>query len=132
MTQIASCARCCTLDDAASNAVRRTDYQVIDRWTPIDKSPNLRPETNGEPCYSGIKLQDAQNKMVLTCTCGCRDIEIKNASYPEDANGNPAGIAVETYECAMCGRTGTFRFGDDNGRHVEETSGCVTTTDGYL
>jgi transposase-like protein len=61
---------------------------------------------------------------MLVCECGCRDIEIVHATYPEDADGRPTGTATERYECQACGRTGTYAFG----KGVSRTGGCVTTT----
>ncbi|MCD2199099.1 hypothetical protein LPA44_04190 [Halobacterium sp. KA-4] len=65
--------------------------------------------------------------MTLVCECGSPAIEIVDATYPEDANGNPTGTATERYECLDCGRTGTYAFGDGTDR----MSGCVTS-DGQL
>jgi hypothetical protein len=61
--------------------------------------------------------------MTLRCKCGALDIEIVDATYPTDADGRPSGTATERYECQVCGRTGSFSFGDG----VERTTGCVTT-----
>jgi len=65
--------------------------------------------------------------MTLICECGSHAIEIVEQNYPTDDQGNPDGLAFEKYECAHCGRTGGFRFGERNGQHIERTSGCVTT-----
>ena len=65
--------------------------------------------------------------MVLVCQCGSHALEFTYQHYPEDEDGFATGIATEEYECAHCGKTGTFRFGEKNGRHIEEMSGCLTT-----
>ncbi len=65
--------------------------------------------------------------MTLICECGSHDLEFEYQSYPED-DGRATGIATERYKCALCGRTGTYRFGERNGRQVNEMSGCLTTT----
>jgi len=58
--------------------------------------------------------------MVLQCKCG-GVLEITDQSYPDN------GLAFEQYECVSCNRTGTFRFGEQNGNHVERMNGCVTS-----
>jgi len=63
--------------------------------------------------------------MVLQCKCGGM-LEITEQSYPEN------GLAFEQYECVSCGRTGTFKFGEQNGTHVERMGGCVTSDRGHL
>lgn len=68
--------------------------------------------------------------MVLRCTCG-GSVEVQSATYPEDARGKPTGVAIENYECQSCGATGTYRFGERDGQHVEEMSGCLTTEQVY-
>ena len=59
--------------------------------------------------------------MTLVCECGSRALEFEFQDYPDN------GLATEKYKCAMCGRTGTYRFGEQNGRHVDEMTGCLTT-----
>ena len=51
----------------------------------------------------------------LRCECGGA-VELTSGSYDDDS-----GRAFETYECASCGRKGTFTFG--NGRSSK--SGCL-------
>jgi len=58
---------------------------------------------------------------MLVCKCG-GSLEITSQTYPEDEDGNNIGMALEVYECASCGRTGSFKFGQGQ----EIMSGCVT------
>jgi transposase-like protein len=63
--------------------------------------------------------------MVLACECGSVALSFEDQHYPEN------GLALERYKCDMCGRTGTFEFGEQNGKHVERMSGCVTENGVY-
>jgi len=60
--------------------------------------------------------------MTLICKCGSHALEFVEQNYSDD------GLAYERYECGVCGRKGSYRFGERNGRHVDEKSGCLTTT----
>ena len=60
--------------------------------------------------------------MTLQCQCGSFALEFEHQHYPD--NG---GVATERYRCEMCGNVGTYRFGERNGRRVDEMSGCLTT-----
>jgi transposase-like protein len=60
--------------------------------------------------------------MTLACKCGSLELEFVEQEYPDE------GLAYERYECASCGRKGSYRFGTRNGRTVDEKSGCLTTT----
>ncbi|MFB6189667.1 MAG: hypothetical protein ABEI57_07260 [Halapricum sp.] len=51
---------------------------------------------------------------MLRCECG-------GALSLEDASGGPQSF-LETYRCASCGRTGTYRAGAEG----DETTGVVT------
>lgn len=75
--------------------------------------------------YMGLAMLGLD--MVLRCSeCGGA-VELQAASYPTDTSGHSKGVAFETYECVECGATGTYRFGDRDGQHVDETSGCLTS-----
>ena len=63
--------------------------------------------------------------MTLQCQCGSPALEFEDQHYPDD------GLALERYKCADCGRMGSFEFGNQNGRHVERMSGCVTENGDY-
>jgi hypothetical protein len=52
--------------------------------------------------------------MTLRCECGGA-VELTGQSYGED-------VAFESYECASCGRTGSYTFGADG----ERMTGCLT------
>lgn len=63
--------------------------------------------------------------MTLACKCGSINLEYVEQDYPDD------GLAHERYECADCGRTGSYRFGEQNGHRVERMSGCITENGVY-
>jgi len=62
---------------------------------------------------------------MLACKCGSVDLEFVEQEYPDD------GLAYERYECESCGRKGSYQFGNQNGRHVERMSGCITDNGDY-
>lgn len=58
--------------------------------------------------------------MVLQCdNCGGA-LELTSQSYGEES-------AVESYQCASCGQTGTYSFGGG----IDRKSGCVTENGRY-
>jgi len=63
--------------------------------------------------------------MTLVCKCGSPALEFIEQDYPDD------GLAFERYECADCGRKGSYRFGLQNGRHVDRMTGCLTENGDY-
>lgn len=63
--------------------------------------------------------------MVLQCKCGGA-LEIEDQNYQYDEDGFAVGMAFEKYRCASCDRTGTYEFGEQNGREIERKTGCVT------
>lgn len=63
--------------------------------------------------------------MTLICKCGSPALEFVEQQYPDD------GLAYERYECADCGRKGSYEFGERNGHSVDRMSGCLTTSGEY-
>lgn len=65
--------------------------------------------------------------MVLRCECG-GVLKFEDQHYPENEEGQAVGIAYEKYRCVNCNKTGTYEFGEQNGRRIERMSGCVTSS----